>query len=141
VTDVAPPLPAELGELTDVVVLWRPGCPFCGMLLRRLDRSGLQFTRVDIWEHPEAAAWVRTVADGNETVPTVRVRSAEGQSAVALVNPQASAVLEHVRALTPRSLVPGPSDGSGTPMTRLGSALRRLLRGRQGRGHGPVAPR
>jgi glutaredoxin len=41
-------------------VLWRPGCPFCALLLRGLERTGLAFDRVDIWEHPEAAAWVRS---------------------------------------------------------------------------------
>ena len=67
--------------LPRVVVHWRPGCGFCARLFRALESSPIAFERVDIWEDPEAAAWVRSVADGNEVVPTVRVGDE------ALVNP------------------------------------------------------
>lgn len=70
-----------------VEVYWRPGCPFCLMLLRPLRRSGLQFREINIWEDPGAAARVRAVADGNETVPTVFIGDE------ALVNPSARQVL------------------------------------------------
>ena len=53
------------------VVYWRPGCPFC---LRLRAVAGLRPGRahwVNIWTDPEGAARVRSVADGNETVPTV----------------------------------------------------------------------
>lgn len=70
-----------------VEVYWRPGCPFCMLLLPQLRRSGLQLREINIWEDPEAAARVRTVADGNETVPTVFV------GGEALVNPSARLVL------------------------------------------------
>jgi mycoredoxin len=44
------------------------------MVLRRgLRKSGLPMDEVDIWEDPSAAAAVRKAANGNETVPTVRV--------------------------------------------------------------------
>lgn len=46
----------------------------------------MAFTEVDIWQDPAAAAAVRAVADGNETVPTVHVA---GQW---LVNPRAAQV-------------------------------------------------
>jgi mycoredoxin len=58
---------------TEVEFYWRPGCPFCMMLQADLERSGLPVRAVNIWEDPEAAARVRSVADGNETVPTVFV--------------------------------------------------------------------
>ncbi len=58
------------------------------------------FDRIDIWDEPAAAAWVRTVADGNETVPTVRVAGAGAGAgagrAVALVNPSATEVLDQL---------------------------------------------
>jgi mycoredoxin len=54
-----------------VEVYWRPGCGFCSTLLRGLRRSGLPLRAVDIWRDPEAAALVRSLAGGNETVPTV----------------------------------------------------------------------
>jgi mycoredoxin len=67
--------------------------------MRGLERADLDFERVDIWEDLEAAAFVRSVANGNETVPTVRIGD------VALVNPSSSdvmrAVAEHVPDLLP----------------------------------------
>jgi mycoredoxin len=69
-----------------VVLYARPGCPYCYMLRRGLRRRGVEFTEIDIWQDPAAAAAVRAVADGNETVPTVHVA---GQW---LVNPRAAVV-------------------------------------------------
>ena len=68
------------------VVYWRPGCPFCSMLRAALQRAGIAYREVNIWEDPQAAAFVRSVARGNETVPTVTVGS------VSLVNPSAGEV-------------------------------------------------
>lgn len=65
---------------------WRPGCPFCVSLRRGLSRQGIEFEAVNIWEDPDAAARVRSVANGNETVPTVFVGDQ------ALVNPTAAQV-------------------------------------------------
>ncbi|MGI9610377.1 MAG: glutaredoxin domain-containing protein [Acidimicrobiia bacterium] len=57
----------------EVTVYWRPGCGFCARLLGDIDRAGLAHRKVNIWDKPEAAAFVRSVANGNETVPTVTV--------------------------------------------------------------------
>ena len=70
-----------------VTVYWRPGCPYCSRLRHQLRRAGIEFAEVDIWADPQAAARVRHVAAGNETVPTVFVGS------TALVNPSPRAVL------------------------------------------------
>jgi len=72
----------------EITVYWRPGCPFCSSLRHRLHRSDLPFREVNIWDDPNAAAFVRSVAGGNETVPTVSVGD------VHLVNPSARTVLE-----------------------------------------------
>ncbi len=74
---------------------WRPGCPFCVMLRRGLRRRGIPVEAVNIWEDPAAAARVRSVADGNETVPTIFV----GQRA--LVNPTVAQVESLVREEAP----------------------------------------
>lgn len=74
-----------------VVVYSRPGCPYCFRLRRGLRRRGVEFTEIDIWQDPAAAAAVRAVADGNETVPTVHVA---GQW---LVNPRAARVEQLAR--------------------------------------------
>ncbi len=52
----------------------------------------LQVHRVNIWEDPGAAAFVRSVADGNETVPTVVI---DGHP---IVNPAPSQVVAALRA-------------------------------------------
>ena len=72
----------------EVTFYWRPGCGFCVMLKQRLVAAGVRLDERNIWEDPEAAAFVRSVARGNETVPTVVV------SGTALVNPPAQQVLE-----------------------------------------------
>ncbi|MBM6402789.1 NrdH-redoxin [Phycicoccus sp. CSK15P-2] len=54
-----------------VVVYWRPGCMYCERLRRRLGRAGRDAVWVDIWQDDDAAAFVRSVNEGNETVPTV----------------------------------------------------------------------
>ncbi len=77
--DAAP----AVGEVT---VYWRPGCPFCMSLRMGLKRSHTPFREVNIWDDREAAMFVRSVANGNETVPTVTVGD------VALVNPSPGTV-------------------------------------------------
>jgi glutaredoxin-like protein len=71
-----------------VTVYWRPGCGFCAVLLRRLESSALQYVALNIWDDPDAAAFVRSVANGNETVPTVVVGDR------AMVNPPFHAVID-----------------------------------------------
>jgi mycoredoxin len=109
-----------------VTVHWRPGCPYCTALLRRLPRAGLAFDRIDIRTDPAAAAWVRSVAEGNETVPTVHVRGEDGVTEEALVNPSVAAVLAAVARLAPSALP--PSDAPRPPMLRLVGSGRDLLR-------------
>lgn len=78
-----------------VVVYWRPGCPYCMKLRLRLRFTKLEYTEVNIWRDPEAAAFVRSVADGNETVPTVTV------GGKAMVNPSKRQVLAAAAARAP----------------------------------------
>lgn len=73
-----------------ITVFWRPGCPFCGSLFRKLDSEGLNYRRVNIWDSPEAAATVRSIANGNETVPTVLIGDR------GLVNPNVREILAHL---------------------------------------------
>ena len=76
-------------DVSEVVVYTRPGCPYCFTLRAGLRRAGVAFREINIWEDPEAAAFVRSVANGNETVPTVTVGD------VSMVNPSA----RHVGAI------------------------------------------
>ena len=103
-----------------VTVYWRPGCGFCAALLRGLERQDLVFERVNIWEDQEGAAFVRSVADGNETVPTVRVGD------TALVNPTGRDVMAVVAEEAPDLL---PEDYEPPEPGRLGQWLYRVLGG------------
>lgn len=87
-----------MSVINAVQVYWRPGCPFCMALRRRLRRSGIPVDEINIWEDPQAAARVRDVAGGNETVPTVFV----GQHA--LVNPGIREIETLVRQAAPHLL-------------------------------------
>lgn len=80
---------------------WRPGCFFCMSLERSLVSSGFEFNKRNIWEDSAAAAYVRSVAGGNETVPTVAVGD------VALVNPRSEEVIAVVRSEAPHLLPAG----------------------------------
>ena len=101
--------PTARTDASEIVVYTRPGCPYCFTLRAGLRRAGLTFGEINIWENPEAAAFVRSVANGNETVPTVTVGH------VSMVNPSA----RRVRALA----APGESPTAGR-----GRWFRRLAR-------------
>lgn len=75
-----------------VIFFWRPGCGFCSMLRRGLESAGVPLEERNIWDDDDAAAFVRSVARGHETVPTVLV----GETP--LVNPSPNQVLELLRA-------------------------------------------
>jgi mycoredoxin len=108
------------GQFQEVTVYWRPGCVFCHGLLRGLQRAGLAFEQRNIWEDGEAAAFVRSVAGGNETVPTVRVQQ------VALINPTAVQVLREVATRAPEQLPDGYEPPPVGPIARLWARLRRV---------------
>lgn len=67
---INPPVP---DTAQTVEVFWRPGCPYCASLRRELAGTGTVATWRNIWEDDEAKEFVRSVNNGNETVPTVRV--------------------------------------------------------------------
>lgn len=82
----------------DVVIYWRPDCVFCLNLLARLVGTRLRYRKVNIYGNTEAKAFIRSVADGNETVPTVVV------AGHAMVNPSKRQLIDAVRERAPRAL-------------------------------------
>ncbi len=74
-----------------VTVYWRPGCGFCAALRFGLERAGVGYEAVNIWEVPAAAEFVRSVAGGSETVPTVTVDGPGGTTS--MVNPSVTEVV------------------------------------------------
>jgi len=85
-------------ERDEIVIYWRPDCMFCLDLLLRLKFTRLRYRKVNIRTDPRARAFVRSVAAGNETVPTVVVAGR------ALVNPSKRQLIEAVRAYAPHAL-------------------------------------
>ena len=66
-----------------------------------LARAGVEYQRRNIWEDDEAAAFVRSVNNGNETVPTVVIGDEY------LTNPSTATVLSKL------GVEPPPSSGIG----------------------------
>lgn len=92
--DTGSPQPDVVSSRPEVVVYTRPGCPYCVALRAGLRCSRVAYREVNIWDDPDAAAFVRSVANGNETVPTVTIGTN------AMVNPTARHVQSLVTAAT-----------------------------------------
>ncbi|MBF4766328.1 mycoredoxin [Nocardioides agariphilus] len=71
-----------------------PWCGYCHRLKSQLDREGIAYSEVDIEEHPEAAAIVESVNNGNQTVPTLVYSDGSAQT-----NPSVIQVKEKLAAL------------------------------------------
>jgi len=60
----------ESSDQPNVIIYHRPGCSFCARMKMALREVSDKAVWVDIWDDPEAAEFVRSVNNGNETVPT-----------------------------------------------------------------------
>lgn len=87
-----------------LVVYRRDHCPFCLRLEHGLQHAGVEYEARDIWSDDEAADYVRSVNDGNETVPTVVVTHPDGEQIVR-TNPGVAQVLADLGRT--------PTDGPG----------------------------
>ncbi|NNE75433.1 MAG: NrdH-redoxin [Acidimicrobiales bacterium] len=99
---------------------WRPGCPFCSRLESKLTKLQLPLAKHNIWDDPAAAEMVRSIANGNETVPTVVVGSHR------MVNPSADQVLLALQTEAPELL---PEDWTPPEPGRVSSFMTKVLRG------------
>jgi hypothetical protein len=93
-------------------------------MMLRLHRARLGVEEINIWEDPTAAAQLRAITGGDETVPTVVVGTR------AMVNPSARQVVAAVRAGQP-GVLPGRETGPASRLARAAVFLRgrRLRRG------------
>jgi mycoredoxin len=57
--------------MSGVTMYSTPWCGYCTRLKGQLDREGVHIDVVDIDRDPAAAELVRTINNGNRTVPTV----------------------------------------------------------------------
>ena len=100
-----------------VRVYWRPGCPYCAMLRLGLRAARVPAEWVNIWEDHGAAARVRAITGGDETVPTVVVGTQ------AMVNPSARQVVAAARDAQPGAFPPAGTRASW--LARLAGLLGR----------------
>jgi mycoredoxin len=68
-------------------------CGYCTRLKAQLGREGIEFDEIDIEEDPGAAAFVESLNDGNQTVPTMVF-----DDGTALTNPSIGQVLQKLAA-------------------------------------------
>ncbi len=85
-------------DIKAIEFYWRPGCPFCANLTAGLKAAKIPVNKRNIWDSPKDAATVRSIANGNETVPTVVI------GPVGLVNPTVKQVQEAMAEHTPHLL-------------------------------------
>lgn len=101
-----------------VTFFWRPGCVYSSGLRRGLERAGVPLDARNVWEDADAAATLRSLARGNETVPTVLV------GPVALINPNLRDVLAMVARHAP-GLLAAPQQARSARSARFGLRRRR----------------
>lgn len=86
----------------------------------KLNALSVPLDKKNIWDNPQYAEVVRSIANGNETVPTVVVGDAQ------MVNPSADQVLAAISHNAPE-LMP---DGVDAPtQNKVGRAINKLLGG------------
>ena len=76
--------------LTMYTTTW---CGFCRRLKDQMTREGIEFDEIDIEQHEDAAEFVMSVNNGNQTVPTVVF-----PNGTALTNPSLAQVKQHLAA-------------------------------------------
>jgi mycoredoxin len=80
---------------TDTFTMYTtPWCGYCQRLKGQLGREGITFEEVDIEQHPDAAAIVEKVNNGNQTVPTLVFADGSAQT-----NPSVVQIKEKLAAL------------------------------------------
>lgn len=90
--------PASPAPTHEVLLYWRPGCGASSFLASRLAKMGVPVTAINIWENASAAAAVRSLSGGFESVPTVVV------AGLAMVEPSVSQVMNVIRVRAPHLL-------------------------------------
>ncbi|AUH40754.1 MULTISPECIES: mycoredoxin [unclassified Streptomyces] len=77
------------GTVTMYSTTW---CGYCRRLKSQMDREGIPFEEINIEQDPDSAAYVESVNNGNQLVPTVVVVPRQGGESVAMPNPSLAQV-------------------------------------------------
>jgi mycoredoxin len=59
----------------EVIVYYRPGCPFAAKLRTKLKMARMPYRAIRFGEDADADEAARSVSDGNQISPTVRIGS------------------------------------------------------------------
>jgi glutaredoxin 3 len=59
--------------MAEVEIYTTPLCPYCWRAKRLLDKKGVSFVEIDLWQHPERRAEMIERAGGRRTVPQLFV--------------------------------------------------------------------
>ena len=110
-----PDEPAE--TVSQIDLYWRPGCGFCSMLQRKLDKLGIERVEHNIWDSADDAAVVRQHANGNETVPTVVI------GGTGFVNPSAGELIAFLTERHPELLPAGFEPPQPSAASRLATRV------------------
>ncbi|ATZ24592.1 mycoredoxin [Streptomyces lavendulae] len=78
----------DTGTVTMYSTTW---CGYCNRLKKQLDREGIAYNEINIELDPESAKFVEQANGGNQTVPTVLVKSSGGNESV-MTNPSLAQV-------------------------------------------------
>ncbi|MGO4460344.1 mycoredoxin [Streptomyces sp. NBC_00925] len=78
----------DTGTVTMYSTTW---CGYCNRLKKQLDREGIAYNEINIELDPESAKFVEQANGGNQTVPTVLVKSSAGSESV-MTNPSLAQV-------------------------------------------------
>ncbi|MFB0628868.1 mycoredoxin [Streptomyces sp. AB3(2024)] len=78
----------DTGTVTMYSTTW---CGYCNRLKKQLDREGIAYNEINIELDPESAKFVEQANGGNQTVPTVLVKSSGGSESV-MTNPSLAQV-------------------------------------------------
>ncbi|MDH6540697.1 mycoredoxin [Streptomyces lavendulae] len=78
----------DTGTVTMYSTTW---CGYCNRLKKQLDREGIAYNEINIELDPESAKFVEQANGGNQTVPTVLVKSSAGNESV-MTNPSLAQV-------------------------------------------------
>ncbi|MER5883551.1 mycoredoxin [Streptomyces sp. NPDC001941] len=82
------------GTVTMYSTTW---CGYCRRLKSQMDREGIAYDEINIEQDTDSAAFVEKANGGNQTVPTVLVRSEAGTESV-MTNPSLAQVKQALGA-------------------------------------------
>jgi len=80
--------------MAEVEIYTTPLCPYCWRAKRLLEKKGVAFVEIDLWQHPERRDEMMRRAGGRRTVPQVFIAGRGIGGSDELLDLEAQGVLE-----------------------------------------------